>query len=114
MTIWAKITTQFEALHYWKDAKGDVAFLRYPHRHLFYVTIWIEEKHRDRDIELVQFKNFVNLYIPSIFGLYKNKVLRKSCEMIAQRIKSFVEKHYPKRKVKVEVLEDGENGAVIE
>ena len=40
--------------------------------------------------------------------------INDSCETMAIRIQKYVQKNYPDRQVKVEVFEDGENGAVVE
>jgi len=45
-TIWAKITTQFEGIHKYPNAPDEMAFLRFDHRHIFHVTVWIEQFHK--------------------------------------------------------------------
>ena len=39
---------------------------------------------------------------------------KKSCEMLAEEVIKLIKKRYPERAVKVEVSEDGENGALVE
>lgn len=105
--LFAKVKTQFEALHYWPDAPN---FLRNPHRHIFHVEVMVEQKHTDRDIEYFKFKHFLEAEIKERFA---GKKFKLSCEDIAVDIKDFVMDKYRDRKIIVEVNEDGENGAVI-
>ena len=92
----------------------DVSFLGYPHRHIFHFRVCIEVFHDDRDIEFIQFKRWLEkLYSGSETG----GVLvldYKSCEMICDELADTINKKYPKRKMKITVSEDGENGATIE
>lgn len=106
--LYAKITTQFEGIHFWKDAKGDESFLKYPHRHIFFVTIKIEQYHNDREIEFIAFKRWISKFITD------KKLNHKSCEMIAEEISKKIKKRYPGRKIIVEVSEDNENGCILE
>jgi hypothetical protein len=107
--IWAKVKFEIDNVHMWKDAPDQVDFLRNVHRHLFKCCVYIEQKHTERDIEYLQFKWRLQRNI-SVFDIS----IDDSCETIALKIKAYVEKLHPGRAVKVEVLEDGENGAVVE
>jgi hypothetical protein len=102
-SIW--ITTQFEGYHKYPDAPQEVEFLKYPHRHIFKLKIWIEVFHNDRDIEFFMFKNFINRMIEV------NNLNNKSCEMISDDIYTIIKRTYPERNVWIEVSEDGENGS---
>lgn len=103
--IW--ITTQFEGCHHYNDAPPNVSFLKNSHRHLFKVKVWIEIKHNNRDMEFIMFKRFVE-------GLLQYNNEDKSCEMISDDLYKKIIKKYPKRKVCIEVSEDGENGSYKE
>lgn len=112
MTIYARVRTTFSGLHCWPDApSGKHEHLRNLHRHLFHVSVFIEQKHDDRDIEFLDFKDKLNEELvswPFILG-------SKSCEMMASDIIVWVHANYSsERKVTVEVSEDGENGARVE
>lgn len=114
MIIWAKITTQFEGFHCWPTAPDEVSFLRDKHRHIFHVTVWIEQSHVERDVEYVLFKRWVEYLISTTVWH-----LEASCESIARTILIATRHKYPhsricRRRVRVEVTEDGENGAVVE
>lgn len=107
--IWAIIKLQKEGLHYWKDAPTEVAFLRNKHRHLFHIVVYIQQNQSvDRDVEYIQFKHFLETL----------KIIndeRDSCEAIATNLKELIEDYFNNtRKVKVEVTEDNENGALVE
>lgn len=99
---------QKEGIHKYPDAPDGVEFLRYPHRHMFHFTVTIEVFHDDRDIEFILFKR-------ELEALYAGGELQldyKSCEMIADDLYGYISNAYPDRKVKIEVSEDNENGAI--
>lgn len=116
--IW--VTFQKEGIHRYPAAESapalktgdeyDVSFLGYPHRHIFHFRVWIDVVHNDRDIEFIQFKRWLE-------NLYKEGTLEldyKSCEMMADDLYQQIAQRYPDREVRIEVSEDGENGALIE
>lgn len=99
-------TEQFEGYHYWDKAKN---YLKYIHRHIFHVKLYIKVYGDDREIEFIKVKNELKKFLDKHYTMKK---FRKSCEMIAREIKKHFEEKYM-RQVKVEVSEDGENGAII-
>lgn len=107
------IRTRFEATHCWPDCPhDDVAFLKHPHRHEFWVEVEIEVSHNDRDVEFIRVKRTLDHYIAE---RYKGRDLgSKSCEDIAEEILLAAEL---RRDIclfhSVTVLEDGENGAKV-
>lgn len=108
---WAKVTTQFEGFHRYENAPIPVAFLSNIHRHMFHVTVWIEQFHNERDVEYILFKRLV---IKWIENHQENHTLLGSCETVAEGLGVVVLENYPGRRVMVEVTEDGENGALLE
>jgi hypothetical protein len=112
--IWVRF--QKEGIHKYPAALeeahlADVAFLGYPHRHIFHFRVWIDVFHNDRDVEFIQFKRWCE-------SLYNgnNSVLAldyKSCEMMADDLYVQIAAKYPERTVWIEVSEDSENGALI-
>jgi 6-pyruvoyl-tetrahydropterin synthase len=102
------INTRFSAIHFWPDCPiKEVAYLRNPHRHEFHVQVKAPVKHGDRDIEFIQLKNKIQLWISKNWD--KQNLENKSCEnMCSLLLFVFPELSY------VRVLEDGENGAEIE
>ena len=105
--IW--VTFQCEGIHKYPGAPEGVEFLRYPHRHMFHFKIELEVFHDDRDIEFIQFKRWLE-------ELYEGElnVDFKSCEMMADDLFDNISEKYPERDIKIEISEDGENGALIE
>lgn len=112
--MWAWVTFEFEGWHAWKDAPGDVAFLRHQHRHIFKCRVWVEQRHNDRDVEYIQLKWLCEGYVAETIRETKDRGEVGSCEMIAENILARVKDEYPDRKLKVEVSEDGENGCLTE
>lgn len=109
--IW--VTFQRKGLHLYPAAKTDeslqdVAYLGYPHRHLFKFKVTIQVWHDDREIEFHQFLNWIE-------SLYDSKLLAldsMSCEMIADALAAQIQARYPGRDLTIDVSEDGECGAV--
>jgi hypothetical protein len=117
---WIWVTFQKEGIHKYpaaltdpKLATGDeydVSFLGYPHRHIFHFRVAVKVTHNDRDIEFIQFKRWLE-------NLYKDNVIQldyKSCEMMSDDLFDQIVMMYPGRDVKIEISEDGENGAMVE
>ena len=94
----------FEAIHCWENCNiEEVSFLKYKHRHLFYVTAVKEVHHTDRDIEIIELKRKMEAYSKRKLDYGNN-----SCEAIAiDLLNEF-------KLISCEVLEDNENGAKIE
>ena len=96
---------QFEGFHRWKGAPEPVAFLRDRHRHLFHVRIeWMvshAEREREFFIELHDAKEVVQRL------QREPESLEWSCETWASRILDATGAW------RVEVSEDGENGATV-
>jgi len=109
------VTFQKEGIHCYPDAAtapelADVSFLGSPHRHIFHFRVDIQVEHSNRDIEFIQFKRWLE-------QLYSSGVLElnyKSCEMMAEDLYVQIATRYPDRNIKIEISEDGENGAHLE
>ena len=109
------VTFQKEGVHCYPDAASapelsDVSFLGSPHRHIFHFRVDIQVEHSNRDIEFIQFKRWLE-------QLYSSGVLElnyKSCEMMAEDLYVQMATRYPDRNIKIEISEDGENGAHLE
>lgn len=110
--IFAVIRTQYEFIHSWGEAPEAVQFLQYPHRHMFHVTVWVEQFHDNRDIEYILLKRWLDWHIDSAKESWPQ---HSSCEMMAQAIREAVVLYARpnKRTIRVEVSEDGENGALV-
>ncbi len=99
------VKLQVEGIHQWKDCPiEDVMFLKDKHRHIFHIEVRKKVSHNDRDIEIIMLKRQILSYLgkqPIDFG-------NQSCEMIAEKILKSFDCTY------VSVLEDNENGAILE
>lgn len=111
--IW--VTFQKEGIHKYPQALtdpnlADVSFLGYPHRHIFHFRVDIEVFHDDRELEFIQFKRWLE-------SLYQTNILElnfRSCEMISDDLAILIRDKYPRRKFKISVSEDNENGSYAE
>lgn len=115
MKIHAIVRTRFIGLHVWSDAPPEVAFLANPHRHEFHVELACNQHHKDRDVEYLQLKRWLDNYLTTIgdSGNGNERLLAgMSCEMIASQIMHHArnEGYFPRR---CSVFEDGENGAEL-
>ena len=97
---------QFEALHSWPQASGDVAFLAHPHRHVFHVQVDVQVKTTSREVEFILLKRKVTRLLDGQRNL--PETAHWSCERWAEWLLDKV------NACRVEVSEDGENGAVVE
>ena len=100
-------TLEFEGFHSWPEAPEEVGFLRHPHRHMFQVRAEVEVTHDDRDVEFILLKRRIEQKIQKKLE-EGAEVSTWSCEMWAKWILREFDCY------RVEVSEDGENGAVVE
>lgn len=99
------ITLQHEATHCWPECPlDDVAFLKHPHRHVFFIEATKRVSHTDRDVEIIIFKRNIQSYLKAKYG---QDFGRMSCEDIASDILVTFGCH------SVSVKEDNENGAIV-
>lgn len=105
---------QKEGIHAYPLAGTDpqlksVEFLAHPHRHMFHVEAELEVFHDDREIEFIIMKHRLEAW-----ALRDQNMDCKSCEMIARDIAEFLLHTYgDHRYCRVDVFEDGENGARV-
>lgn len=102
------IRTQFAGLHYYAKAPEQVAYLRSPHRHVFFVEVEMQVSHDDRDLEFIIVKNSINEFIDS-----KPFDITASCEQMADEICKYLIKKYDQRNISCTVFEDNENGGRV-
>jgi len=111
------VSLQMEGQHSWPQCPfQEVAFLRNEHRHIFHIKCWKTVQHDDRDVEIIMLKRSIQETMIECWGEpSKNPGVRMiplkfgsmSCEMIAREIIDTFDLDA------CEVLEDGENGALI-
>ena len=107
------VTTQAEGLHHWPGAPAAEGYLRQPHRHLFTVTVRMQVRHGDRELEINAFARWLHDQVlpslavkprdggPADFGT-------QSCEQLAEQVTGQIRtRHGEDRWIECEVLEDG-------
>ena len=101
------VNLDIEGVHRWAECPiEEVGFLRDYHRHLFKIRCEKEVAHDDRDIEIIMLKRAIadrlaaKFSTPCYFG-------DMSCEMVAKWLVNEFSLS------SCEVLEDGENGAIV-
>jgi 6-pyruvoyl-tetrahydropterin synthase len=104
-------TTSFIGYHRWPNAPRDVAFLRDRHRHRFNVLVEVGVNHDDRDVEFISLKRQVDTHVHKLLGEFDDD--QWSCEEFARKLATRLKKHAGRDVRRVEVSEDGENGAIV-
>jgi hypothetical protein len=107
------VTLQVEGIHRWPAAAEilpEVRYLSDPHRHIFQIKCTKAVTHDDRDVEIIMFKREVLDYFKrnkwnSELQLVDFRSM--SCEQIAKDLQEVYDLY------SCEVLEDGENGAMV-
>ena len=114
LTLVIFCTLEFEALHCWASIPDDSPsqFLKYPHRHLFKITVYSEVSHTDRDLEFIHLKHRVQKFLKEEFTDFSVDsdipfIKSMSCEDLALHLLEKLNLN------KVKVSEDGENGAIV-
>lgn len=102
------VTLRVEGFHKWSGCDiEDVSFLRERHRHMFSITAKKIVSDDDREIEIILFKRKVAKVLSEAFGT-PCEFGEMSCESIARFLYEILGLS------SCAVLEDGENGAMIE
>jgi len=108
-TIAIIVNLQIEGLHSWPECDIEqVDYLKYPHRHIFYITAERKVYQENREIEIIQFKKEIEKHLREKFYSPDKEIHHfgnLSCESIA---KLLVDEF---KLISCQVLEDGENGA---
>lgn len=102
------VQSQFIAYHCWVNAPESEGFLQAWHRHIFKVRIDLVVTTDDRDLEFFHVQKSLNWVLQQ----WQEQKVNKSCEMFCDNILAALQSEYPSL-FRVEVSEDGENGAVI-
>ena len=100
------VRNRIERQHCWPKAPAEVMYLRYMHRHVFYIDSEIEVFHDDRELEFILVQHDIDV-------LLHNRPWNDStsCEQLAKIVAQFILKTYGDRDVSVSVREDNEHGA---
>lgn len=116
------VYTQFqkEGYHYFPEASSDpkyatgdyldVSHLGTRHFHYFNFKVWVEVNHHNRDIEFIQLRRWIeNKYSSGALELNN-----ASCEMLGQSLINILKAEYPNLEIRVDISEEGINGAYLE
>lgn len=112
--VWC--TTRFEGKHRYRTAPKSQNHLRSLHRHVFHVRVEVFVEDGDRDVEFLNLKDDVGTAIHQIktdLGKSYSSVGDASCEHLAKLIAEYLLDESDYDLFKVEVSEDGENGATV-
>lgn len=105
------IKFQVEGIHSWPDCPIDeVSYLKWPHRHVFHFEAVKQVTHNDRDIEIIQLKHQMELFLMTEWMDHTMNCCyfgSLSCEDLAEMMLDRFEL------VRCSCLEDNENGALI-
>lgn len=107
-------------LHYWPEATGVRRYLGQPHRHLFHITVEIDVKHNDRELEFHDLRDVamaITRRCAMVHPLEGDTVDfgPQSCEAIATFVAMNLRERYGKtRRVVVTVSEDNEVDGRVE
>jgi hypothetical protein len=113
------VKLQIEGIHAWKGVPDEliphVGFLKFPHRHMFHIKVVKAVTHDDRDVEIIDLKRKIIHYLSDRYGTSAVPEVKMwhdfadmSCEMIAAELCQAFDL------ASCEVLEDNENGAVVD
>lgn len=111
MNTYVYVTSEFIATHSWPGCPyPEVAFLKFPHRHKFFVKVTFRVSGDDREIEFFMAKQALE----HLLSTYHNKDLGSlSCEMMAKSIYTYMDFEVGTVR-SVSVSEDAENGSIVE
>jgi hypothetical protein len=118
MTEKIVVTFRVPGIHAWPGVvntkyHNSQGYLQFPHRHVFHFKGVKTVSHSDRDIEIINLRNHVEAYLHERYGSDYGETGcldfgSQSCEMLAKDlVQGF-------KFDSMEVLEDGENGSVVE
>lgn len=96
-----------DGFHYWKNAPESSSYLKQTHRHKFFIRSWFKVQSNDREVEFFAKQKEIEELLLTTFGSPCDFEYR-SCEDIA----TFIIENT--NSARVEVLEDGFYGAIIE
>ena len=116
------IYTKFdiESLHNWStipDTLGEVLYLKSLHRHHNTIKVYVQITDSDREIEFIKLGHTLREYLN---GKYYDDVYKclnlgsRSMEMMAEELLRYCREQLKINAYKVQVDEDGRDGAIVE
>lgn len=112
MTSSVEIFVRFThtGFHHWKDAPDSRAYLRDRHRHVFHFEAAMSVLHNDREVEFHDMLDECKMFATTHSASWQ--LAGASCEHMALALAEHLIERYD-RPARVEVSEDGENGARV-
>jgi len=107
MTTQIVASLRIPGLHHWPNAPASHRYLAAEHRHLFHIRAWCPVSHLDRDVEFIALGEAIAAWLRVQYG-DPMQLYTASCEMLARRL---IDQFSLSA---CEVLEDGENGALLQ
>jgi hypothetical protein len=110
MTTTVFCTFAFPGVHRWPNADN---YLKHPHRHLFHVRAEASVEADDREIEFIDMRDYLAVCYQQLTK-GRGDLGGLSCEQLAEEGIEFLKARYnDERTYRVDVSEDGENGATV-
>ena len=109
-------TLRVVGFHSWPNAPEEYAYLRASHRHEFHVRVEVPVQHNERDVEFIALKCQTYHLLSSLGSASRyggRDFGARSCETLAEQLRVLLQGHGIEAS-RIEVSEDGENGAVLE
>jgi protein subunit release factor B len=125
-----KVTDKFvgctftqEGTHCWPNAPASVKYLKWSHRHIFHVEVYVRVTGSDREVEFITLKHKAEKAF-ALLGdqlgdhqVWEDSHLiefgSQSCEMLAEALGIYLAEKYNYDVASVCVSEDDENGAIV-
>jgi len=67
------VKLQVEGFHYWPEAFEKVSYLKELHRHIFHIECHKNVSHADREIEIIEFKRSILMYLYDQFSSFSGQ-----------------------------------------
>jgi hypothetical protein len=92
------------------DDEYDVSHLAHRHMHYFYIKVWLQVTHSNRQVEFIQFRR----WLENLYATQSLELNNKSCEMMAEDLYDVIARKYPGCEIRIDISEDNINGAYLE
>lgn len=130
MQTWLIINLRIPGFHQWTDAPTKYAYLREMHRHEFHIKVELLVP-KNRHLEFIDIKEYTYSWVlstlsPDEYTVYGDiggfmrhsivlgrRIKKESVEGLAEYIGNHLKETYKVSQIKVTVMEDGENGAMV-
>lgn len=105
--VWSKV--RLVGFHRWPTAHEKRSYLRERHRHEFQFKVFVKVGHNERDVEFHDLRDLVILW----WNIKGEERGSDSCETMGSEVAQFLIQEHGLTVTRVEVSEDGYDGAVL-